>query len=365
MSLRRIRVGIIFGGQSGEHEVSLASARSVLAALDRTRYEPVPIGITREGRWLPAAAAQSLLAGGEARPAEEEAPAEATGTALISPPERLPTISEALTGGVDVVFPVLHGPFGEDGTVQGLLELAGVPYVGAGVLGSAVSMDKTTMKTVFVQHGLPCCRWLAVSRHQWRTDPIGVQERVASELGFPCFVKPANLGSSVGISKVRDAAALPAALDLAARYDRRLLVEEAIDGRELECSVLGNDEPCCSVVGEIVPHREFYDYEAKYTDGQADLCIPAAIPAAVADGVRDLARRAFLAVDAAGLARVDFFLERPTNRLLLNEINTIPGFTRFSMYPKLWEATGLSYPDLLDHLIRLAMERHAERPIHR
>jgi D-alanine-D-alanine ligase len=272
--------------------------------------------------------------------------------------ERLPAAFGAIGGAVDVVFPVLHGPRGEDGTVQGLLELARVPYVGAGVLGSAVGMDKIMMKGAFQQAGLPVCRWLPVTRQQWRRDPFGVQERVASELDFPCFVKPANLGSSVGISKVHGPEELPLALDLAAGYDRRLIVEQGIDAREVECSVLGNDEPRASVVGEIVPHREFYDYEAKYTDGQSDLIIPADIPPETAEQARAMACRAFLAIDAAGLARVDFFLERATGRLLVNEINTIPGFTRWSMYPKLWEASGLAYPALLDELIRLALERH-------
>jgi D-alanine-D-alanine ligase len=361
MSKRRIRVGILFGGESGEHEVSLASARSVLAALDPDRYEPVLIGITKRGRWLPAAASRALLqtngAPDEAPPADEPA---APGTALVARAERLPAAAGALDGAVDVVFPVLHGPRGEDGTVQGLLELARVPYVGSGVLGSALGMDKIAMKGAFQQAGLPVCRWLAVTRHQWRQDPGAVQERVAGELGFPCFVKPANLGSSVGISKVHGPEELPRALDLAAGYDRRLIVEEGVDARELECSVLGNDEPRASVVGEIISHREFYDYAAKYTDGQSDLIIPADIPPALAEQARVLACCAFQAIDAAGLARVDFFLERTSGRLLVNEINTIPGFTRWSMYPKLWEASGLAYPALLDELIRLALERHGK-----
>jgi D-alanine-D-alanine ligase len=284
--------------------------------------------------------------------------------ALVETGGRLPAALSVLGGAVDVVFPVLHGPYGEDGTIQGLLELAGVPYVGAGVLGSAVGMDKIAMKMIFAQAGLPICRWLAVQRHAWRADPIAVQERVATTLGFPCFVKPANLGSSVGISKVRRADELPRALDEAAAHDRRLIVEEGIDGRELECAVLGNDHPRASVVGEIVPHREFYDYLAKYTDGQSDLIIPADVPPATAADVRALACRAFQAIDGAGLARVDFFLERGTDRLLLNEINTIPGFTRFSMYPKLWEASGVAYPALVKELVRLALERQQDRRGH-
>ena len=356
MADRRIRVGVIFGGQSGEHEVSLASARSVMAALDPARYEVVPIGITRAGRWLTGAASRHLLASGD--PADETEAVETAGTTLAPREERLPAAFTAVNGSVDVIFPVLHGPGGEDGTVQGMLELAGVPYVGSGVLGSAMGMDKIAMKTTFAQAGLPQCRWLAVTRHRWRRDPIGVQECVASEFGFPCFVKPANLGSSVGVSKVHRAAELPHALDLAATLDRRVIVEQAISGRELECGVLGNDEPRVSVAGEVVSHREFYDYEAKYTDGQADLVIPADIAPEIQTTMREIAVRAFLALDAAGLARVDFFLEAGTDRLLINEINTIPGFTRFSMYPKLWEASGLTYPALLDELIRLALERH-------
>jgi D-alanine-D-alanine ligase len=357
---RRTRVGILFGGESGEHEVSIASARSVLSALDPDRYEAVLIGITREGRWLPAAASQVLLQAGPAAETTETEPVD-SGTALAPRAVRLPAAFEAVGGAVDVIFPVLHGPRGEDGTVQGLLELARVPYVGAGVLGSAVGMDKIAMKGAFMQAGLPVCGWLGLSRHQWRTDPFGVQERIAAQIGFPCFVKPANLGSSVGISKVQSPEELPRALDLAAGLDRRLIVEQGVDGRELECSVLGNDEPRASVVGEIVPHREFYDYVAKYTDGESDLIIPADIPPTLAEQARGYACRAFQAIDAAGLARVDFFLERAGGRLLVNEINTIPGFTRWSMYPKLWEASGLSYPALIDELIRLALARAADR----
>jgi D-alanine-D-alanine ligase len=357
---RRIRVGILFGGESGEHEVSLASARSVLAALDRQRYEPVLIGITRYGQWLPIEASQALLDGETTLAGDADAATAAMSAALVARPRRLPATFAEAGSALDVVFPVLHGPRGEDGTIQGLLELGGVPYVGAGVLGSALGMDKIAMKGAFMQAGLPVCEWLGLSRRQWRTNPIAVQERVADELGFPCFVKPANLGSSVGISKVRAASDLLPALDLAASYDRRIIIERGVDARELECSVLGNDDPRASVVGEIVPHREFYDYEAKYTDGQSDLLIPADVPAEVAERVRALACRAFMAIDAAGMARVDFFLERPTGHLLVNEINTIPGFTRWSMYPKLWEASGVSYPSLVDALIQLALERATE-----
>lgn len=355
MATRRIRVGVLFGGRSGEHEVSLASARSVIGAFAADRYEVVPIGITRTGQWLPSAESRRLLETGSPSAAASD---QTASRAVSRRAGRLPSLLNGAGQTLDVVFPVLHGPQGEDGTVQGVLELAGLPYVGSGVLGSAVGMDKITMKTVLTQAGLPGCRWVAITRHQWSSDPAQIQQQVADELGFPCFVKPANLGSSVGVSKVRDAEGLPAALDLAARYDRRLIVEEGVPARELECSILGNEEPRASVVGEIISHREFYDYEAKYTDGQADLVIPADLPAAIAASVQALAIRAFLAIDAAGLARVDFFWEQGAGRLLVNEINTMPGFTRFSMYPKLWEASGLSYPALLDELVRLALERH-------
>jgi len=360
---RKIRVGVIFGGRSGEHEVSLASAESVMAALDKNKYEIIPIGITKEGRWIATGDPLKALKAGT--------PEDDAFVALLGDPSQKALIRLEPGEGntmkairlqeLDVVFPVLHGPYGEDGTVQGLLELADIPYVGAGVLGSAVGMDKPTMKAVFRAHGLPVVNHLVIKRRDWESNPEEVLDRVESVLGYPCFVKPANLGSSVGISKARDRSQLVRALDLAARYDRKLLVEEAINAREIECSVLGNDDPIASVPGEVVPHREFYDYIAKYTEGESDLIIPAPLSPEMARSVQDLAIRAFLAVDCAGMARVDFFLDKDSGQLYVNELNTIPGFTATSMYPKMWEASGIPYPELLDKLIELALERYADK----
>ena len=262
---------------------------------------------------------------------------------------------------IDVVFPLFHGTYGEDGTVQGLLELAGVPYIGAGVLGSAVGMDKVTMKTLFKEAGLPVVPYMLVRRHDWEGAPQAVLQQVLETFTLPIFVKPANLGSSVGISKVKHPEELPVALDLASQYDRRLLIEQGLDCRELECSVLGNEEPIASVIGEIIPHREFYDYEAKYSEGMTDFCIPADIPTALADELRRMALQAFRSIDAAGLARVDFFVERHTHKPYVNEINTLPGFTQVSMYPKMWEASGIPYSELIDRLVQLALERYHDR----
>lgn len=350
----RLRVAVLCGGRSGEHEVSVVSAASVLAALDPARFAAVPVGITRSGRWLLLPDLEAARAAGGVE--------EGMGQPLAVVPGGGRGALVALEGGpgpgaVDVVFPVLHGPNGEDGTVQGLLRLAGVPFVGAGVLASALGMDKAAMKDVFRQWGLPVVDSLLVRRCDWEGDPGGTVARIREAIGFPCFVKPANLGSSVGISKARDREELRAALERAARYDRRLVVERAVDARELECSVLGNDAPVASVPGEILPAREFYDYEAKYADPRTQLVIPARVAPEVARRAQELAVRAFLALDCAGLARVDFFLERGSGLLLVNEINTIPGFTAVSMYPKLWEASGLSYRDLITRLIELALER--------
>jgi len=368
---RRIRVGVIFGGRSGKHDVSLRSARAVMAALDPARYEVVPVGITREGRWLmggdPLARleAGSELARLEGR-AGGDGVASATGSELVAAASPTPPIFQAGQGGegrgpLDVIFPVLHGPCGEDGTVQGMLELADMPYVGAGVLASAVAMDKAIAKTILAQHGIPQAPYLVLLKRDWLRDPEGVAGRVAADLGFPCFVKPANMGSSVGITKVHGPDDLAAALDLAARYDRKLVVEAGIDGRELEISVLGNDEPIASVISEIEPAHEFYDYTAKYVDDGTVFTLPAKIPQEKAEELRAMAIAAFKAIDCAGMARVDFFLERGTDRILLNEINTIPGFTAISQYPKMWEVSGLPFPELIDRLIELALERHAEK----
>jgi D-alanine-D-alanine ligase len=369
---RKIRVGVLFGGQSGEHEVSLVSARAVMEGLDPEKYEVVPIGITKQGRWLaggdPLAALEAmadpkLLPGGArepvAQPREQYAVTEVTSPATLVPVAGEPSPAAQIPP-LDVVFPVLHGPMGEDGTVQGLLELAGVPYVGCGVLASAVGMDKALMKAAFAAAGLPVVPWLLVRRADLapaRVDQL--VEQIEAHVRYPLFVKPANLGSSVGITRATDRQALRAGLDLAAQYDRRIIVEQGIDAREIEVSVLGNDEVEASVPGEVVPSNAWYDYEAKYLAGRSQILIPAPIAPTLADQVRELAIRAFKAIDGVGLARVDFLLERQTETLYLNEINTMPGFTPISMYAKMWQASGLSYRALLDRLIELAFERHA------
>ena len=357
----RIRLALLYGGRSGEHDVSIASATSVMQAIDKDKYDVLPVYLTSEGRWLPGVEPARLTAGLH--------PAAATVALFSSDPQQpgLLPLSKAevqpeQAQAVDVVFPLLHGTYGEDGTVQGLLELANVPYVGSGVLGSAAGMDKDVMKTLFAAAGLPVAPHLLVRRYEWEQQPAVVRDRVLQTLRLPVFVKPANLGSSVGISKVGDAAGLSDALDLACRYDRRVLVEQGLDCREFECSVLGNDEPEASVIGEIIPSREFYDYQAKYSDDESsELRIPADIDASLAEDLRAMAVTAFQAVDAAGLARVDFFLETHTGKPYVNEINTLPGFTTISMYPKLWEAGGVSYAQLIDNLVNLAIERHQDR----
>ena len=352
---RKLRIGVIFGGRSGEHQVSLASARSIMAALHRDKYDVVPLGITQDGRWLLSGDPLArLLNGGDG--AVEGVIPDNSGRELV------PGATGAAFPPLDVVFPVLHGPFGEDGTIQGLLEIAGIPYVGSGVLASALGMDKLAAKDAFAAHNLPQTPHVAIKRKDWEADPDAAIARVEGLLPYPVFVKPANLGSSIGISKAHDAEELRNALREAARYDRKLLVEQAVHAaREIECSVLGNDDPIASVPGEVVPDRAFYDYAAKYLDGDSQLLIPAPIPAELAAQVRELAVQAFLALDCSGLARVDFLLDDGTGRVFLNEINTMPGFTTISMYPKLWEASGISYPELVDRLIDLALERHADR----
>ena len=355
---KKLRVGVIFVGRSGEHEVSLQSAKSVIEAMDREKYDIVPIGITKEGKWLASSDASLLLPEAVLRDADRE-------VALFGDPTRgelvrVDTGGPGLAGPLDVVFPVLHGTFGEDGTIQGLLDLASVPYVGSGVLGSAAGMDKVVMKQLFRDSGLPIGEFTWFLRTEWDRSSEAILDRVESEIGYPAFVKPANLGSSVGISKATDRASLERAIVTAARFDRRLVVERGIDAREIEVAVLGNDEPIASVPGEIIPHSDFYDYETKYLSEVAEYAIPAVLSEEVSAQVRDMALRAFKAVDAAGLSRVDFFVERGTDRVLINEINTMPGFTRISMYPKLWEASGLSYGELVDRLVELALERHRE-----
>lgn len=358
----RIRIGLLFGGRSGEHEVSLMSARSVHDALDPEKYDVVMIGITKDGRWITGNVTAALESG-----TLEDAP---LATLLPDPesselmelhvdaaqPSKLTVVAE-----LDVVFPVLHGPYGEDGTVQGLLELAGIPYVGAGVVGSAVGMDKAIFKAVMVAHGIPILPWKLILASDWRHRPDEILDAVEATLHYPMFTKPANLGSSVGIRKCENRSDLQAGLDEAATFDRRLIIEQGINARELEVSVLGNDQPVASVVGEIRPRRSFYDYVAKYVSDDSELIIPAEIPSSTSQHVRDLAIRAFRAIDCAGLARADFLLDRDDDQLYINELNTIPGFTRISMYPKLWEASGLSYGQLLDRLVELAMERSQEK----
>jgi D-alanine-D-alanine ligase len=370
--VKKLRVGVIYGGRSGEHEVSLASAAAVFQNLDPERYLPIAILIDKEGRWaLPArppaisVAADVIHAGrkGISEPSAREAH-------LVAHPggDTLLTIDRRKNGavvsglGLDVVFPVLHGPYGEDGTVQGLLELANVPYVGAGVLASAVGMDKAAMKKVFAADHLPICDYEVVLTREWRRDERTTMNAIVARLGFPVFVKPANLGSSVGISKARHAVELRDAINLAAEFDRKVVVEAAVPkAREIECSVIGNDEPEASVPGEVVPSREFYDYQAKYLDSGSQLLIPAPLSTSLTEKVRELAIAAFRAIDGSGMARVDFLLAGETGLLYLNEVNTIPGFTTIGMYSKMWAASGLPFPALLDRLIGLALERHAEK----
>lgn len=355
MSKRKYRVGVLFGGRSSEHEVSLASAKNVMDALRQAGHEVVPIGITSAGRWLPR---EDALARLTTRAVDEEAErGDEEGWGLLpqgTPAEALPAI--------DVIFPVLHGPYGEDGTVQGLLEMANLPYVGCGVLASACAMDKVVARQLFAQAGLPQVPYVVVMRNAWRVDPEAALRAVEAALAYPVFVKPANLGSSVGISKAHDRVELADALVVAARYDRKLLVEAAVpNAREIEVSVLGNDAPMASVPGEIVPGNEFYDYNAKYIDDNSELRIPARLDEATVRLAQEYAVRAFRAVDGEGLARVDFLLDGRSGELFLNEINTMPGFTRISMYPKLWEASGIPYPELVDRLVQLALERYADR----
>lgn len=362
---QKLRVGIIFGGRSGEHEVSVASAASVMDAIDREKYEVVPIGITHEGRWLAGANPRALAAGS----AMDESAQGVTAVTMTGDPTQhglVPARAGAQGGAgagepLDVVIPVLHGTYGEDGTLQGLLEMAGVAYAGCGVLGSALGMDKEKAKLVFKAEGLPVVDWLTVRRTEHDRDPDALCARIEARFAYPVFVKPANAGSSVGVGKAHDRDELRGALATALEFDRKAIVEPGVNARELECGVLGNDEPEASIVGEVVPSNEFYDYRAKYLDNASRLYIPAQIADDQAAEVRRLAIAAFRALDLSGLARVDFFLDRDSGSLYLNEVNTMPGFTQISMYPKLWEASGVSYPQLLDRLIELAIERHADR----
>ncbi|HEY1742488.1 MAG TPA: D-alanine--D-alanine ligase family protein [Granulicella sp.] len=364
MAKKKLRVGILFGGKSGEHEVSLRSARSILKAIDRKKYDVVELGITKEGRWLQSSAAQALL-GGDSTPTDST---DETGLTIAA------AAAEPAAGtGLDVVFPVLHGTFGEDGTIQGLFELADIAYVGSGVLGSSAGMDKDAMKRMFFAAGLPMTPHVTLLRSEWRADAKKSTRLIEKTLQYPVFVKPANLGSSVGISKVKSRADLAAAMDLAASFDRKIVIEQGVGGpgvkpRELEVAVLGNDVPEASIVGEIVPAKEFYDYEAKYELNGADesvSIIPAKLTKAEEKKIRAMAIAAFRACDCAGLARVDFLMAPAAKgkpaEIVLNEINTLPGFTSISMYPKLWAASGVKYSKLIDKLIELALERHREK----
>jgi D-alanine-D-alanine ligase len=378
--VKKLRVGVVYGGRSGEHEVSVASAASILKHLDRSRYEPVAIRIEKDGRWAIADRPPTAISAAEvieqarlhsARPlraGRETLPIVHPGAeTLLTIERRAPPAGEpadedsAVVAGVglDVVFPVLHGPYGEDGTIQGLLELANVPYVGAGVLASAAGMDKAIMKVLFAARGLPIVPWASCTAHQWAVDRIRASD-AAMALGLPLFVKPANLGSSVGITKVKTAAGLGPAIEEALAYDRKVVIEAGVDrAREIECAVLGNDEPAASVAGEIIPSREFYDYEAKYLDDASQTVIPADLTAGQQADVQRMSIEAFRAVDGSGMARVDFLMSRDTGALYVNELNTIPGFTTISMFAKLWDASGVPFPALVDRLIQLAIERHA------
>lgn len=369
----KIRLSVVFGGQSSEHEISCISAQSVLRYVDQEKYDVKMIGITRHGEWLPYSGDVALIGSGEweAAAREERRRIQAGSTQVMLPALGTSSCLQLLAqhavnsdeSAVDVVFPVLHGPNGEDGSIQGVFQLAGVPFVGCGLLASAAGMDKAFSKVIFASAGIPQARFLTVRRSEIRGSLPVLEARVGDTLGYPCFVKPANAGSSVGISKVKTPEALGAALEKAGRYDSKILVEEFIDGREVECAILGNEEPEASVVGEILPCNEFYDYEAKYLDARSETVIPADLPEETTETVRRLAIRAFQALGASGLSRVDFFVEHGTGRVVLNEINTIPGFTSISMYAKLWAASGVTYPELVDRLITLALRRHEETSI--
>ncbi|HKP84469.1 MAG TPA: D-alanine--D-alanine ligase family protein [Blastocatellia bacterium] len=354
---KKTRVGVIFGGRSGEHEVSLRSAESVINAIDKSRYEVIPIGITQEGRWLISGDAKAML------PQTVMASNNHQQVAIIGDPTRrgLTRLDAGAVEPLDVVIPVLHGTYGEDGTIQGLLEMAGVPYVGCGVLASATGMDKIVMKQLFTQAGLTVVDYEWFLRSSWEESPDAIIERISGSPGFPVFVKPANLGSSVGISKAKSKEELRASINDAARYDRRVIVERAVIGREIEVSILGNDRPVASLPGEIITGHEFYDYEDKYIDTASRTEVPARLPKKISERIQRDAVKAFQAIDGSGLARVDFFVERKTNRVIINEINTMPGFTSISMYAKMWAASGISYTELIDRLIALAIERYSDR----
>ena len=361
---------MIFGGRSGEHEISIRSARAIIEAIDRKKFEVVPIAITQEGKWLAPAHSAQLLPSAVHGLLPSETHTATSDIAILGDPSHKGLVSldsNATREKLDVVFPALHGPFGEDGTLQGLLEMADVPYVGCGVLASSCGMDKVTMKSLFVQAGLPICKYVWFLRSQWRDNPAKVIRKVTSEIGLPCFVKPANLGSSVGVSRATDRKSLTKAIDLAAEYDRKIIVEEELIAREIECAVLGNDEPKASLPGEYVVYDEaarFLDYTEKYANtGNVSFVVPAPVSKSMTTAIQRMAIRAFQSIDGAGLARVDFFLTRNGGELVINELNTMPGLTEVSGYPKMWAASGLPFPKLLEILIQLAFERHKEKSL--
>jgi D-alanine-D-alanine ligase len=370
---KKLRVGVIFGGRSGEHEISIRSARAIVENIDRKKFDIVPIAITKEGKWLPPSDSAQLLPAVVQPLLTASATATTGDIALLGDPSHKglvslkgnsqPLVAEKL----DVVFPALHGTYGEDGTLQGLLEMADVPYVGCGVLASSCGMDKVTMKSLFVEAGLPICKHVWFLRSQWHNDPAKVIRKVVREISFPCFVKPANLGSSVGVSRATDKPSLTKAIDLAAEYDRKIIVEEEVVAREIECAVLGNDEPKASLPGEYVIYQEearFLDYTQKYSStGQVSFVVPAPLTKAMTTRIQKMAIRAFQSIDGAGLARVDFFLSRNGGELIINELNTMPGLTEVSGYPKMWKASGLSFAQLLETLIDLAFERHRDKSL--
>ncbi|GED31356.1 D-alanine--D-alanine ligase [Brevibacillus centrosporus] len=365
MGSEKIRLGIIYGGKSSEHEVSLRTAMSIMQAVDAHKYEVTPIYVQLDGSWVKGEVIAGQLPEGidalrltPGRP-DEINNQEISGQQLV--PSSKPASLFSIGQQIDVIFPVVHGPNGEDGTMQGMLELANLPYVGAGVMASAVGMDKWMMKTVFGQVGLPQVKYIGLLRSQWEKDQEAAMDRIEEELGFPCFVKPANMGSSVGVNKAKNRDELAAALDVAAKFDRRLIVEEFVNARELEIGVLGNEELITSVVGEIIAAKEFYDYEAKYKGAGTELSIPANVPEHVSEQIAEIAKKAFHALDGSGLSRVDFFWDEKNDKLYINEVNTMPGFTPFSMYPMLFQAAGISYSELIDRLVQLGIERHADK----
>lgn len=376
MAGKKLRVGIIFGGRSGEHDVSIRSAASVIEAIDHKKYEVVPVAISRAGKWLsPAAGFQLLPANSQSLLPATIASGSRGAVAILGDPSQSGLLALDRSGGaltsqkLDVVFPVLHGPFGEDGTLQGLLEMANVPYVGCGVLASACGMDKVAMKLLFLQAGLPMCKYVWFLRTQWQSDRAKIIKTIRRKLGLPCFVKPANLGSSVGVSRADDNKSLERAVEFAAQYDRKIVVEEAVDAREIECAVIGNNEPKASLPGEYVVYDKsaaFLDYTEKYTrTGHVEFVVPAPLSKSLSTKVQKMAIQAFQSIDGSGLARVDFFLTRDTNKLLINELNTMPGLTEVSGYPKMWAASGLSYSRMLDVLVELALERHREKSLNK